>query len=140
MKKRSKKEISLEGLRQFLNKRAKYMRNKGATKWELILKKHLSDLHYIFKSQVPIICREKYGYIVDFLLIEHNIIIEADGKSTHGNKEQIKKDNQRSRRLIKEGYHILRLWNSQISTLTKDVIDDTIKMKIELIKLKQDGK
>ena len=118
---------------QFLRRKAKSMRVKK-TLWEQSLYNTLKDLHYNFKNQVPIICREKYGYIVDFLLIDHNIIIEVDGKSTHGSKEQQKADNQRSRRLKKEGFHIIRFWNKQISTLTKQQIQQIIELKIALLK------
>lgn len=136
-RKRKTKEEKLDGLMQFLNRKAKYMRNQGATKWELILKQHFSDLHYKFKCQVPVICREKYGYILDFLLTDYNIIIEADSKQHHTSKEDVKKDNIRSRRLKKEGYHMLRLTNKQISTYTKETIDQIIKQKISLIKLQE---
>ena len=134
MAKRKSKEQNLEGLITFLNKKAKEMRL-NPTLWESKLKKILSDLHYKFQTQVPIICKNKYGYIIDFLLTDYNLIIEADGKSTHGSKSQQKLDNQRSRRLKKEGYHIIRFWNKQISTLSKEQIDQIIKTKIMLINL-----
>lgn len=135
-KKRTKKEISLEGLTQFLNRQAKY--NKlHLGKWELILFSHLKQLGYKLKSQQPIICKYKYGYIVDFLLVDYNLIIEADGAQWHSTKAQQKADNQRARRLLKEGYYILRFWNKQISTFSKETIDQIIKQKISLIKLQE---
>ena len=133
-KKKTKKQISLEGLMQFLNRRAKWMRvNK--TKWEQLLFDCLKDLHYNFKCQVPVICREQYGYILDFLLLDYNLVIEADSKKYHTSPQDVKKDNQRSRRLKKEGFHILRLTNKQISTYSKEIIDQIIKQKILLINL-----
>ena len=133
-KKPTKKEQNLEGLMQFLRRRAKYMRL-HPTKWELTLKKHLQDLHYNFKCQVPTICRQQYGYILDFLLTDYNLIIEADSIKHHTSKQDVKKDNQRSRRLKKEGFHILRLMNKQISTFSKEQIDTIIKLKIDMINL-----
>lgn len=133
MAKRKTKEQNLESLLQFLRRKAKLMRLRK-TIWEQSLYDTLKDLHYKFKNQVPIICIEKYGYIVDFLLTDYNLIIEVDGRSTHASKEQQKADNQRSRRLKKEGYEILRFWNKQISTFNKEQIDQIIKSKIQLIK------
>lgn len=107
------------------------------TRWEQSFYITLKDLGYKFEFQKPIICRSKYGYILDFLLVDYNIVVEIDGKSTHGSKEQQKKDNQRSARIKKEGYHIIRFWNKQISTYSKEVIDQIIKQKIMLINLEK---
>lgn len=134
--KRTKKEVNLESLQKFLDRHADRMR-KYPTKWELILRKALSDLHYKFNTQVSVICREKYGYILDFLLTDYNLVIEADSKKYHTSKEDVKKDNQRSRRLKKEGYYILRLTNKQIAVYPKETIDQIIKQKISLIKLEE---
>jgi very-short-patch-repair endonuclease len=132
MAKKISKEEQLEGLMKFLKRKAKGMRIRK-TVWEQSLYTTLKDLHYNFKNQVPIICQNKYGYIIDFLLVDYNLIIEVDGKSTHSSKEQQKADNQRSRRLKKEGYYILRFWNKQVSTLSKETIDQIIKTKIKLL-------
>ena len=131
-KKRKTKQERIDGLLSFLEKKAKLMRLKK-TKWEQILYKTLKELHYNFKNQVPIICKEKYGYIVDFLLVDYNLIIEADSKQYHSSRESQKLDNQRTRRLKKEGYNMLRLWNSQISVYTKEQINDIIRAKIALL-------
>lgn len=135
-KKRKTKEQSLEGLRQFLNRQAKKNRN-NLGKWENILAKHLRDLGYRFKMQYPII-HKTFGYIVDFLLTDYPIFIEVDGK-WHFTKDQIKKDNKRSRHIQKEGYFPLRFTNKQISIMSKETIDQIIKTKIELIKQKENG-
>ncbi len=132
-KPRKTKEQNLEGLLQFLRKRAKAMRLKP-TKWEAILKNQLIELGYKFKSQVPIICREKYGYIMDFLLLDYNIFIECNSKQYHySNKQQIKDDNTRSRRIQKEGYFPLVLTNTQIGFFTKEMVDQIIKTKIAML-------
>jgi len=133
-KRKTKKQISTEGLKGFLQRQSKYNRE-HLGKWELILKKHLQDLGYKFKCQVPIIAKFKHGYIVDFLLTDYNLYIEADGKQWHSTAQQKKLDNQRTKRLMKEGYFPLRFWNSQISVFTKEQIDQVIKTKINLINL-----
>lgn len=134
-KKGVKKTKSEEKYQYLLAKGKQFSENlkKNATPWELKLYKILKDLHYNFKFQEPIICFRKHLFIVDFLLTEYNIFLEADGLSCHSSKADKKKDNRRSRYLIKEGYHPLRLWNKQISTLSKEAIDSIIKTKIKLV-------
>lgn len=134
-KKRLTKEEKLKNLEEFLNRAAKRL-SKDRTKWESIMIKHLSDLHYKFKFQVPVIYnptnnKTPKGYILDFVLTDYNIVIEIDGKSTHGSKEQQKADRQRTKKLEKLGYHIIRFWNSQVSKFPKETIDQIIKMKIQ---------
>lgn len=126
---KTKKQQYLENLEQFLHKRAKILRNKR-TKWEAIMYSYLKQIGYKFKFQVPVICAEKHGYILDFLLIDYNLIIEVDGKAFHSSPEQRKKDNLRTRRLKKEGFHLIRLSNKQVSVLTKEQIHDIISTKI----------
>lgn len=129
-KKKSKKEIDLVKLSQWLDREAKKKRN-TLTKWEHILAKHLRDLGYRFKMQVPII-HKTYGYIVDFLLTDYPIFIEVDGK-WHLTPEQKKKDNRRTKHLEKEGYSPIRLMNKQVSTFTKEQIDQIIQFKIQML-------
>ena len=131
--KTKKPRFCLKSLENFLNEKAKELR-KNRTDWEIILYNYLKQLGYKFKFQQPIICSNKFGYIVDFLLTDYNIYLEADGK-WHNSPEQKKKDNRRTKRLLKEGYHIIRLANKQISTLSKENIDQIIKTKISLINL-----
>ena len=47
-------------------------------------------------------------------------------------EENLKKDNKRSKFLKKEGFHILRLSNKQISSFTRSDIDQIIKTKIAI--------
>jgi len=106
-----------------------------ATFWESSLFNTLSELHYKFKFQVPYIVNKTKNpqlFILDFLLLEYNIILEADGKQ-HYTKENLKKDNKRSKFLKKEGFHIIRLSNRQISSFTRSDIDQIIKTKISTI-------
>ncbi len=66
----AKKQKSLDGLNAFLKEKAKEL-SKNKTKWETSLYTTLKDLHYKFKFQVPVICAEKHGYILDFLLTDY---------------------------------------------------------------------
>ncbi len=135
----AKKQKSLDGLNAFLKEKAKEL-SKNKTKWETSLYTTLKDLHYKFKFQVPVICAEKHGFILDFLLTDYNLIIEVDGKAFHTSPQQRKKDNLRTRRLKKEGFHLIRLMNSQISKYSAQDIDNIIKSKIMLIDLEKSKK
>lgn len=130
MKKNRKKEYK-QWLLNFLKDKAKLLKINKTT-WETSLYTTLKDLHYKFNFQVPVICAEKHGYILDFLLTDYPIFIEVDGK-WHSTPEQKKKDNRRTKHLQKEGYSPIRLMNKQVSTFTKEQIDQIIKTKIQLI-------
>ncbi len=61
-----------------------------------------------FRRQFPI-----GGYIVDFACPKHKLIIEVDG-SQHGHIEGVARDGQRSNRLERDGWTILRFWNDDV--------------------------
>jgi len=135
-KKRLTKEEKLKGLQDFLNRAAKKL-SKNRTTWESKIFKHLSDLHYKFQFQVPVIYnptngQKPKGYILDFLLTDYNIVIEIDGM-WHSTKEQQKADKQRTKKLQKLGYEVIRFYNRQVSTFSKENIDQIIKSKIETL-------
>jgi len=62
-----------------------------------------------FRRQYPI-----GNYIVDFVCKEKKIIIEIDG-GQHNIKENIYKDNERTKYLEMKGYKIIRFWNNDIN-------------------------
>lgn len=106
---------------------------KNKTKWETLLTNTLKELNYQFQFQVPIVVNKLKApklFILDFVLIPFNLVIEVDGKSTHGTKAQIKSDNRRTKLLKQEGYEILRFWNSQLTNYTKNQILDIIAKRI----------
>lgn len=49
-------------------------------------------------------------YIVDFLLPDHNMIVEIDG----GHHEGSAQDKKRDAWLTKKGYKVIRFWNNDI--------------------------
>lgn len=87
----------------------------------------------------------KYSYILkkrqyDFILLDYNIIIEADGDYWHGNPRSYK--NLSDRQLMKQkddiiknkiaidsGYHILRFWEYDIN-FNIDKVKNIIQTKI----------
>ena len=107
--------------------------DKNKTKWEIILYNILKEAGYNFDFQRPIVVNKLKSpqlFILDFVLIPFNLIIEVDGKSCHSSKVQVKSDNRRTKLLRAEGYEILRFWNSQLTNYTKDQILDIIAKRI----------
>lgn len=138
-KKTKKKEVDEDALMNFLKFHAKRM-TKSPTPWELKFRNTLKDLHYNFKTQVPHITPKKKGYIIDFLLTDYNLIIEIDGASIHNTKEGKRKDISRAKDLMKEGFSILRLYNKQVSTFSKELVQQIIQQKLKLMEVSKISK
>jgi very-short-patch-repair endonuclease len=66
-----------------------------------------------FKRQVPV-C----PYVVDFANLHAKIIIEIDG----GQHSENRSDKIRDRRLIEEGFVVLRFWNDEVLLSTDAVL------------------
>jgi len=141
-KRKTKKKQNPEQLKEFLLMQGKVFAEeltKNATEYEKILIIQLKKLGYNFQFQVPIVvpvAKSYKLYILDFLLTDFNIFIEADSKQYHGSKEQIKKDNLRTKHLQKQGLYPLRLSNKQIMVFNTKQIDDILKQRIMLTKQK----
>jgi very-short-patch-repair endonuclease len=80
--------------------------------WRLLRDRRLSRLK--FRRQVPI-----GPYIVDFLCVSAQLIVEADG-SQHG--ESVR-DERRDADLARRGWAVLRFWNHDILRNRESVID-----------------
>ena len=65
------------------------------------------------------------GYIVDFVSMEHRLIIELDGGQ---HSEQIEYDEQRTAFLNAQGYWVLRFWNNEVLQQTEAVLEKIIEM------------
>lgn len=87
--------------------RAKWMRlnptDAERRLWSVVRGKRLSG--YKFRRQVII-----DSYIVDFIKLDHRLIIEADG-SQHAQSEY---DQRRDAYLKGQGFTVLRFWNSDV--------------------------
>jgi len=91
-----------------LTTNARYLR-KNQTDVEKILWQKLRNrqlLNCKFRRQAPF-----YPYIVDFVCMECQIIVELDG-SQH--IEQQVYDDKRSAFLQAQGYKVLRFWNNEV--------------------------
>jgi len=104
------------------------------TKWEQILYDILTKHNYNFIFQHPVVTKNNSLFILDFYFPEYKLFLEADGKSTHGSKAQIKKDNKRTSLLKKEGYTPIRLFNSQIERYSEKEILTIINQRIKNVK------
>src|SRR6516162_10645757 len=70
-----------------------------------------------FRRQAPI-----GPYIVDFFCPARRLIIEVDG-GHHGDEDTAKRDDARQLWLEKEGYRVVRFWNSEITGNSTAVLE-----------------
>jgi len=80
--------------------------------WLLLRRRNLKD--FKFRRQHPL-----GPYIVDFICLEHRLVIEVDG-SQH--QEQIPYDSKRTGDLEAAGYRVLRFWDNDVLLKTDDVM------------------
>jgi len=60
--------------------------------------------------------------VADFACLKARLIIEVDG-SQHGNEDNSRRDETRTRWLNSEGYRVIRFWNNDVMTNTEAVMD-----------------
>ncbi len=98
--------------------RARELR-KNPTDTERKLWHHIRDKqieNFRFRRQRPI-----GKYIVDFICLEANLVIELDG-GQHANQQQY--DDERTKYLISQGLHVLRYWNNDVMQNIEGVLAD----------------
>ena len=91
---------------------------KGMTDAEWLLWRHLRNRElggWKFRRQYPV-----GPFIVDFICLEKNLVIEVDG-GQHAENEEL--DLQRSAYLNKMGYQVLRFWNNEVLQETEAVLE-----------------
>jgi len=91
---------------------------KRLTDAERLLWRHLRNRElggWKFKRQYPV-----GPFIVDFICLEKNVVIEVDG-GQHAEDEE--SDLQRSTYLKKMGYRLFRFWNNQVLRETEAVLE-----------------
>ena len=90
--------------------RARALR-RAMTEPEVILWSRLKLLRaegFHFRRQAPF-----RGYILDFVCFDRRVVIEVDG-GVHGADEQEARDQIRDAVLQREGFTVLRFWNSAV--------------------------
>ena len=108
-------------LKQYARENRKYMTDAEKMLWEEL---RLEQLGVKFQRQYII-----KDYIVDFVCLENNLIIEVDGVYHFEPKQQIL-DEYRQSDLKGLGFKVLRFSNEEIMCNMNDVID---KIKHELM-------
>jgi adenine-specific DNA-methyltransferase len=84
---------------------------------ERLLWRHLRNRElggWKFRRQYPV-----GPFIVDFICVEKNVVIEVDG-GQHAENEAL--DLQRSAYLNRMGYRVLRFWNNEVLQETEAVL------------------
>jgi len=82
--------------------------------WQKLRNRNLIGVK--FRRQYPL-----GDYIVDFICIEHKLIIELDG-SQHMDQQNY--DTKRSEFLKLQGYEVLRFWNNQVLLESESVLQE----------------
>jgi len=85
---------------------------------ERLLWRHLRNRElggWKFRRQYPV-----GPYIVDFICVDKNVVIEVDGGQHAENEDS---DLQRSAFLNKMGYRVRRLWNNEVLQETEAVLN-----------------
>jgi very-short-patch-repair endonuclease len=73
-------------------------------------------------EQLGVKFRRQHPYgnsVLDFVCLEHMLVIEVDG-SQHIEDE--KPDKERTEKLLKSGFKVLRFWNNQVLNETEAVV------------------
>jgi|SRR6476660_9393885 very-short-patch-repair endonuclease len=76
--------------------------------WRALKELPLDGTH--FRRQAPI-----GPYVVDFLCPAKRLVIELDG-GHHNDDDHARRDRERQHWLEKEGYRVVRFWNSEVTT------------------------
>ena len=98
-----RERIKVRGFARFLRKN---QTEAEKLLWYKLRNRQLKNVK--FRRQVPI-----GNDIVDFVSLEKKIIIEIDG-GQHNEETIMQKDKNRTQRLEKEGYRVLRYWNNEV--------------------------
>jgi len=91
-------------------RRARDLRN-NMTEPEVILWSRLKTLRadgFHIRRQAPF-----RGYILDFVCFDRHVVIEVDGGG-HGEDQQARHDEIRDGVLRREGFQVLRFWNTDV--------------------------
>ena len=70
-----------------------------------------------FRRQVPI-----GNYVADFACHRCKLVVELDG-GQHNEPENLRRDEQRTNELRKQGYRVVRFWNADVFENLEGVVD-----------------
>jgi len=83
--------------------------------WRALKEIPVADTH--FRRQAPI-----GPYVVDFFCPAKRLIVELDG-GHHNNDANAERDRERELWLEREGYRVVRFWNSEIDADLSEVLE-----------------
>lgn len=96
------------------------------TKIEIRLQEALTRHHIDFSTHKNIVGQPD-------IFIEPNLCIFADGDYWHRRSDRIRRDEYVNRKLLEEGYIILRFWETDILNKTQECIDKILDTKKDSI-------
>jgi very-short-patch-repair endonuclease len=104
------------------NERARHLRRNRTLAerrlwWKL---RELKQVGFKFRQQVPI-----DHFIVDFACLSKRVIVEVDG-GTHSTDPELARDARRERYLRDQGFHVVRVWNSDVRQNIHGVMDTIV--------------
>ncbi|MGH2637880.1 MAG: endonuclease domain-containing protein [Rhabdochlamydiaceae bacterium] len=67
------------------------------------------------------------NYIVDFVCVEHSLIVEIDG-GQHAHEVIASQDQARTAFLEKQGFRVLRFWNNEVLGNTQSVLESILSV------------
>jgi very-short-patch-repair endonuclease len=85
--------------------------------WSLLRDRRLTG--YKFRRQRPL-----GPFIVDFVCMEHRLVIEVDG-GQHADNEA---DTRRTAWLEAEGWHVIRFWNNEVLSNSDGVAERVLRV------------
>lgn len=97
------------------------------TKIEIKIQSFLKELNVNFYTHQY--CNEiQHSYQCDIFIPIYNLIIECDGNYWHNYPTGKEVDHIRTNELIEKGFNVLRLWESEIKTITLEEFSNKLKI------------
>lgn len=102
-------------------RRARLLRNEPTDcerkLWQFLRMRQLGGFR--FRRQVPM-----GRYIADFACIEAKLVVEVDGGQHQGSAHDLRRDAE----LVRQGFRVLRFWDSQVLQETEAVLEEILRV------------